>query len=95
MGFGGGNFASQDQTLLSSLLGQVNALTSQQNAAAAGVQAQDAATVQSYNRITEQILGQTPKQQKQAVNLGVMDFIKTSPQGLSNNKPNTGSMGLL
>lgn len=93
MGFGGGNYGSQDQSLISSLLGQYNGLLGQQQQASAAVPGQDAAILQTYNRTTQQMLGQTPQQQKKAVNLGVMDFIKTAPGGLANT-PATGKLGL-
>jgi hypothetical protein len=93
-GIGGGSLASSDNSLIQQMLQQLGGLTSSQSAAGALVPGQNAATIAQYNQLTQQILGETPQQQKAAVNFGQMDFLKTSPQGLLNT-PNTGSMGLV
>lgn len=95
MGFGGGNLANQDSALIQSLLGQQGMLGNQQANYMSQIPGQDAAITQYYNQITKRMLGETAGQQKKAVHPGIMDFIKTGPQGLANQPVNTGTMGLL
>jgi len=93
-GIGGGSLAGQDQSLIQSMMQQLSGLTQQQATAGGLVAGQNAQTIAQYNALTQQILGETPAQQKAAVNFGQMDFLKTSPAGLLNT-PKTATMGLV
>lgn len=94
MGFGGNSFASQDQSLVQSMLGQLTNLTNTQNTAAGQTAASNQSILDYFKTNLNQMEGATKAQQKKSVNLGVMDYIKTSPAGLTNS-PNTGLMSLL
>lgn len=94
MGFGGNSFNSQDQSLIQSMLSQITNLTSQQGAAAQQTQANDQGIMSMFSQNLAQMQGATQQQQRKSVNLGLMDYIKTSPAGLKNT-PNTGLMSLL
>lgn len=95
MGFGGGNFSQQDTTLLASMLGQQNQLNQTQSQYMAQVNNEDSAILSQFRSNVQQLEGATKPQQKKAVSLGLMDYIKTSPAGLQNQPANTGLMGLI
>lgn len=95
MGFGGGNFAGQDSSLVTSMLGQFSNLQNQQTASNTTNTANWNAMLGSYAQSAAQAMGLTPQQQKKTVQMGQMDFIKTNPTGLGStpNLIGTGLMG--
>lgn len=95
MGFSGGgaSAASAEQSTLAQMEEQQVALNNQQAQQQASYAAQDAATQAAVNAQFASAIQQTSTGQA-AAQLGIMDFINTSPEGLLNS-PNTGKLNAL
>lgn len=90
---GGAGAASQEQATLAQMEAQQVALNNMQAQQQAGYAAADAAVQKSVADQFASATGQTPAGQA-ASQLGILDYINTTPEGLSNS-PKTGSLRLL